>query len=46
MRSDQLITITGDLFNQTGVGLEGDLKQEYMTILKQVEAIYTNDEKI
>jgi len=46
VRSDQLITITGDLFNQTGVGLEGDLKQEYMTILKQVEAIYTNDEKI
>jgi len=46
VRSDQLITITGDLFNQTGIGLEGDLKQEYMTILKQVEAIYTNDEKI
>ncbi|WP_017221702.1 LPS export ABC transporter periplasmic protein LptC [Moritella dasanensis] len=46
VRSDQLITITGDLFNQTGIGLEGDLKQEYMTILKQVKAIYTNDEKI
>ena len=46
VRSDQLITISGDLFNQTGIGLEGDLKQEYMTILKQVEAIYTNDEKI
>lgn len=46
VRSDQLITITGDLFNQTGIGLEGDLKQEYMTILKQVKAIYTNDKKI
>ena len=46
VRSDQLITISGDLFNQTGIGLEGDLKQEYMTILKQVKAIYTNDEKI
>ncbi|SQD79703.1 LPS export ABC transporter periplasmic protein LptC [Moritella yayanosii] len=44
--SDQLITITGALFSQTGIGLEGDLKQEYLTILKQVKAIYTNDEKI
>jgi len=46
VHSDQLITISGTLFNQTGIGLEGDLKQEYMTILKQVEAIYTNDKKI
>ena len=44
--SDQLITISGDLFKQTGVGLEGDLNQEYMTILKQVKAVYNNDKKI
>lgn len=43
IRSDKLITISGNLFNQTGVGLEGDFNTQYMSILKQVKAIYTND---
>ena len=43
IRSDKLITISGNLFNQTGVGLEGDFNTQYMSILKQVKAIYSND---
>lgn len=46
VRSDQLITISGKLLHQTGVGLEGDLKKESMTIFKQVKATYNNDKKI
>ena len=46
IQSDQLITISGDLYNQTGIGLEGNLNNQYMTILKQVKAIYTHDKKI
>lgn len=46
VRSDELITVSGDLFNQTGIGLEGNFNTQYMSILKQVKAIFNNDKKL
>lgn len=45
IQSDRLITVKGLLFEQTGVGLSGNLSQEFMTILNQVKATYNNDKK-
>lgn len=44
MRTDQQVTMSGPLYDQTGIGMHGSMATEEVTLLKDISAVYHNEE--